>query len=150
MEGKQSGDDGAPPDRAGHPFEQKENQDRVDDMQQHIHQMVRAGLLTEPLAIQHVREPGHRMPIRFFAVEIAKCPRHALRGQSFLNDAVSGDVIRIVVIDEFVLADLPIDRARHHGQKQNDEQITAHVAPAENCEFTEAPQLKRKCWPPLD
>src|SRR5437016_14134413 len=61
--------------RPGHfkqPAQQKKQEYRISRMQQQVHRMMPGRTWTEELNIEHVREPGERVPIR--SVNVGKCP----------------------------------------------------------------------------
>ena len=63
MDREHSGDERACPHRSRHFFQGKKKQDCGDTVQQHIDEVMPAGLEPEQLAIQHVRDGGERMPV---------------------------------------------------------------------------------------
>ena len=85
-----------------------------------------AWLQPEDLAVQHVRQPGQRVPI---VRMVAERPLHTRPGHGRLYDQVPGDIIRVVQIDEVVPADGPEDRKGYRGQPEADAHFTTHSYP---------------------
>ena len=64
MDGKEGRHEGAGPEIAGHLPQDQEQQDGAGGVQQDIGQVVPAGVIQAvELAIQHVGEPGQRVPV---------------------------------------------------------------------------------------
>ena len=82
--------------------------------------MMTAGSQPEPGAIQHVREPGERMPVA--RVRGGERPFHAFPGESFFDDFVGGDVVGVIVVDKIVLQHGPKDSQSGQGQQSADGQ----------------------------
>ena len=78
---------GAGPECPGHPPQGQEQEDRRGGVQEHVGQMMAAGLQVIKLAVQHVREPGQRVPVG--GVERGDRPGDSLAGQALLDDAGS-------------------------------------------------------------
>ena len=57
---------------AGHPPQGQEQQDRRGGVQEHVGQMMAAGLQAIKLAVQHVREPSQRVPVGGLEAVIAQ------------------------------------------------------------------------------
>ena len=72
MPGKQRGDNSAAPRRVRHFEEQPEQQQSVTDVEHETGQMMARRVCAEDLAIEHVRNPGERMPIA--AVDLREGP----------------------------------------------------------------------------
>ena len=98
MQGEQRRQDRAPPKRPRHPPEHQEDQDRIERVKQQVDQVMARRLQPEQLAVQHVGNPGQRMPVGLLAVQPSKGPTQALPRQPGLNLRIVGDIIRIVVI----------------------------------------------------
>lgn len=79
-----------------------------------------SGQHSPELAIEHVREPRHRMPVR--SVAQMKRPPNIFPRQPAADVGVVDDVIRIVDVGEFEVSRLPIDRERDRGQCQANQQ----------------------------
>ena len=111
--------DGRP--MAKKPLKKHAQQDGRQRVQQDIVQMVPAACEAEELAVEHVRNPGHREPVG--SVARGQRPFQSLRGQSLADVHVAGGVIRIVVVDEVEVANLRVDRKSRQEQRQINEQI---------------------------
>ena len=59
---------------AGHPAEQGKEQQRVAGVQEEAGQVVPGGLQAEELAVQHVGEPRHRMPVGRLPMQFPEGP----------------------------------------------------------------------------
>ena len=77
----------------------QEQQDRRGRMEQDVGQMVSAGPETVDLAVEHVGEPGQRVPIAGMVVE---GPRDPLEAQAARDLGVLVDVLIVIEVDELV------------------------------------------------
>ncbi len=64
MQGKQPGHDGARACRTGEAPPHREYEPHIKEMDDETHQMMRAGVDAEQLHVEHVRDPGERVPVR--------------------------------------------------------------------------------------
>lgn len=110
VEGKKRSDKGAAPQSACHAQEREEKDESVRQVNQQTGEMMGAGMKTEKLAVQHVRQPGQGVPVADL-VE-TKRPEEVLDGQAFLNVWIRGDVEIVVEIYEFMALHLPIGKER--------------------------------------
>jgi hypothetical protein len=86
MNGEETGDEGAAPERAGHCSEsQKKKQDR-EGMQNHIHGMVTAGVQAGPLRVEHERDGSEGMPVG--DQRMSKSPNEPGPGQTIADKRV--------------------------------------------------------------
>ena len=106
---------GAGPERPGHPPQGQKQEDRRGGVQEHVGQMMAAGLQAIKLAVQHVREPGQRMPVA--GVVRGERPGDSLAGQAPADVPVLVDVIVVVEVDEVVAGRLAED-GDHRQQQQ--------------------------------
>jgi len=90
-----------------------------------VHQVMRARVHTEQLAIQHVRQRGDGMPVT--NDRLGKRVNEAVRRQTSFDLVVLGDELRIVVINEVVLPYRPIDAKRDGEKQETDYKRTAHA-----------------------
>ncbi len=70
-------------------------------MQQYVGAVVASRIELKQLAIQSVREPGHRMPIGLIVG--GESPRYRVPSETCLNVEVVRDIAIVVVIDERML-----------------------------------------------
>ena len=105
---EQRGHNHAAPDCAGDLIQEQKKKNCVGDVEQNADEMVHRGVLAEELAIEHVREPGERVPIA--GVASGEGPFDVFPFQAALNVRVGGDVIRIVVIDKVVAKSVEVNR----------------------------------------
>ena len=117
MDGKQQRDQCAGPQAAGHPPQHQEQDHAGRRVQEDIREMISPGLGAIQLAIQHVGDPGQRIPL--LGHGRGKRPDNALRGEAAGNVGVVGNQLGVVVVDEFVR-----DRL---GENQRDRQEQARA-----------------------
>ena len=70
--------------------------------------MVHAGVQSVNLAIQHVRKPGHGLPVRLFFVFKAESPNDVDQANPGLDVLVVGDIQIVVEVDKIVVPYLPV------------------------------------------
>jgi hypothetical protein len=75
-----------------------------------------SGIQTIELAIQHVRNPGQRMPVR--GIRVRKGPNHSRPREARLNMRICRDVCRVIEIDEIMMYQGPIQGCRHEGEHE--------------------------------
>ena len=129
--GKKGGDEGAAPAGAGHAAQDGEKQQRVGEVQSQAGRMMAAGIECEQLAIEHVREPGQRMPIS--GMRGRECPAEARQGQALAHHQVIGDVFGVVIIDETAVKDWPIGANGSHRQKADDQERVVYLRARHGC-----------------
>jgi len=85
-------------------------------VQQQIREVIAARIQTEELVIQHERQPRHRMP------EAGLCARHrpfqVFQGQPLADLNVIGHIDVVVVKNEVIMLNVPIDRQDKNGQEK--------------------------------
>ena len=118
MEGEERRDDRAAPCGSGDSLKKQEKKQGVRDMDQHVHEQVPAGIQTKELAVQHMREPGERMPVG--GVKRGEGPGNSVQRQAAGDHGIVPDVKRVIEIDELVTDDLAVNRERDHGQGHRD------------------------------
>jgi len=118
MEGEESGDESAFPERAGHPVEKAEEQQGREDMEDEIGHVISAGMQTVELIIQHQRQPGKRVPE--FSLHCAESPADAFCGYTGAEMVIFGNIGNIIE-DEVEMTDLPVDGERDCCQKDTDD-----------------------------
>ena len=114
MELEERGHERAPEERARHPQEQAEEEERVDDVKHRARQMVRAGVEAEELDVEHVREPRQGMPVP--GVSGGQRPRYGSSVQPARHCGVLADVLGVVEVHELV-----VPRGRVHERTRGDE-----------------------------
>ena len=70
--------------------------------------MVHAGAQSVNLAIQHVREPGYRMPVGLLFVFKTESPNDAVQANSGLDVLIVGDIQIVVEVDKIMVPYLPV------------------------------------------
>ena len=110
MKREKRGRERARPARPGHPLQDPEEQDAVCGVQEQARQMMEARVQAEELAIEHVREPGQRVPVGRVAGR--EGPPHPLETEPRSDVEIFDDVLRIVVEDELVAAN-PSEGSEH-------------------------------------
>ena len=122
MPGEQRSDKRRRPQGIREPQQQRKQQRGVGRVEQHVDEMMRAGIGAEQFAIQHVREPGERMPVR--RVETRERPAEAVPRQAGQHGMIFGDVFLVVEIHEAVMHDRQINHQRGEREQQGDEART--------------------------
>src|SRR5580658_7432769 len=90
--------EGAPPKETRHSPQNQKKQDGRRRMEQDTGKMMSAGFQSIQLAIQHMRNPRHRMPV--IGVKMSKGPDNPMNGQSLLDNGILIHVIIVIKIDE--------------------------------------------------
>jgi hypothetical protein len=80
-------------------------------MQQNVYVVMANRIELEKLAIQGVRQPGHRMPVR--GLKAGECPFHGVPGQTCAHVSVISDVKIVVEICEVVMNDRVVEGKRN-------------------------------------
>lgn len=62
--------------------------------------MMSSRVQSKKLAINHVRDPGERMPVGSSAMQLSKRPDKAVPADPFPNDGVLRHIIEVVVISK--------------------------------------------------
>jgi hypothetical protein len=68
--------------------------------------MVSSWIEAEELAIEHVGEPGQRMPVA--GVPGGESPTPAVQAEAALDHVVLGHIVRIVEVEELAVEDWPV------------------------------------------
>lgn len=100
MPGEEGGGECSDPERAGEAAEDQEDEDGVECVPDGVGQMVAETDLVVELPIEHVGEPGERMPVVGVAGE---GPDDARPSEAGADVGVVGDVARVVVVEETVI-----------------------------------------------
>src|ERR1035437_2096359 len=96
-------------------------------MKTQVHPMMAAGVQAEPFVIQHVRQPGDRMPVA--RLRGRKCPADAFEGYSGLDVCVVNNVTVLAVIiieDKTKVTCGPKGSQGNDDQRQTDWPLTTH------------------------
>ena len=118
VEREQRRDHTAAPQAAGHVPEQEKKQKCVGDVVEQARQVMPARPHPIELAIEHMRQHRDRVPV---ACDVAvPLPSEALRAQARLHVRIRGDIIGVVVVDEVMPRNRPIDHQRAQRQEQAD------------------------------
>ena len=125
MPGKQRRHDSAAPASPRHSQQDHEDKRRVHRMKKHIDHVKVTRSRAEQLAVEHERQPRHRMPISVLARQPAEGPGHTLRAQAVQHMGILIHIDRVIVVDEVVVPNGPIDRKSHQHQQCADEQLAA-------------------------
>jgi hypothetical protein len=104
--------------------------------------VMRSGMEAEQLAVKHVGQAGHRMPIG------DNCrpegPQHTRWRQTLLNMGVFGNVRRIVIVDEWIPAQRPEYNRCDQDQRKTNNQLATHFARFQRLQAIAARQ--RRQW----
>ena len=116
---EQARDYEARPAPARDPQQQCEEKAGIGDVQQQVGHMMAPRPQTVQLAIQHVGEQRHRMPIGGFS--LPQRPAETGPRNPSLDVLVLGHVSRVVKVDEVIPRDRPIDGQGDRGQQPGHE-----------------------------
>jgi hypothetical protein len=117
VKGEEGGDKSAFPDFMSHAVKKPEEQQRAEDMEDEVGDMITAGIQTVELIIEHQRKPGQGMPE--IGISGTECPANGFKRDAGPDMIVFGHVNIIINIDEFKLNNLIEDGERD--TCQNDE-----------------------------
>ena len=107
--------------------ERQEEEDGNRRVDRGTRQMVPAGPHFVDLAIDHVRNPGQRMPVAGIAP--AEGPLDPGQREPLINVEISTDVDFVVIIDEFMSRGLNEDQPDGHGQQRADRRVDGDRGP---------------------
>ena len=107
VQGEEGGNKGAAAERAGHSLKESKYQERVEGVEKKIGGMVSGWLEAEELAIEHVGEPGQRMPVA--GVAGGESPTPAVQAETAPDHEVLGHIVRVVEVEELAVADQPVN-----------------------------------------
>ena len=82
-------------------------------MKQDVDEVVCTGIKAEELAIEHMGQPGKRVPIE--SVGIDKGPNKSPPRQTVANSWTVKDIVVIVVLNEVKMSSRPIENKSQHG-----------------------------------
>ena len=119
MERKKRGHERAAPRGPGHFFKEEKQEEHIGQVNIKIHQMVPARVEPEEFAIDHVRDPGERVPVGGMA--FCKGPDDIFQREAGFYVRVIENVFIVVEIDEIVFLDRPVGTKRRRRQEQRDE-----------------------------
>ena len=119
MDGEHGGHQRAGPEIARHPPQHQEQHDRRGGVQDDIAEMVPPRPQAVELAVEHVGEPGERMPVG--GVRGGEGPGDAVGGQAARDMRVLVDVVAVVEVDEAV----PEGLAKDHRHRQQEKAANA-------------------------
>src|ERR1051325_2561372 len=91
----------AAPQRACHLLQRNKKQEDPDTMEQHIGEVVPAGLQSMQLAVKHVRNCRQRVPV--LGMNVSECPSDVRDAYAVRDSCVLIDVTWIVVVHEIML-----------------------------------------------
>ena len=119
MQREQGSDKRATHRSVGELREHKEKKNGIGQMEGQADQVLRPRVRPKDLAVQHVREPGERMPIT--GVTAGKCPRNIFQIQAAQDVRIGSDIIRIIVINEIVPTHRQVNGEGKECEQQRDE-----------------------------
>ena len=85
-------------------------------MQQHVGEVMSTSVTPVDLVIEHVREPGKRMPI--IGMTACKRPNHSVRRETTGDLRIVINIYRVIIINEVVTKRPPEDQPRNRRQKK--------------------------------
>ena len=121
MEREQGCDQGAAPEGAGHLAENQEEQEGGGKVESEVGEMMSGRLQSVELGIQHVREPGDRMPVG--RVAGAESPVQAIEREAGLHPGIPGYVGGVVQGDEIAPGDGPPGERSEQAQQQTEQKL---------------------------
>src|SRR5208282_1037882 len=121
MDSEDRCDEGAGPKGIGHSPQQYKEQTSRDSVQHEIRGVVPPGIETKELAIDHVRNPGHRMPVE--RVGSQKGPQYAAESQAAQHKRILINIIGIVEVHEAVEHSLAKNEINAQQEHAADEEI---------------------------
>src|SRR5438552_17104707 len=93
-------------------------------MQQQAGQVMARWVQAEKLAIQHVRKPGHGMPVAGMA---AKRPKQGLGGQASAHVGILGYIFLVIIVEKAVAKGGQVKGQRGQDQGQADQALTPQI-----------------------
>ena len=137
VHGEEGGDEGAAPGRAGHAPEHQEDEDRVPGVEHSVHEVVRPGREPEELHVEHVGEPGERVPVE--GVQRGEGPGHPLPGEPGPHDRVLGHVLVVVEEQEREACHAGVQPEGEEEERRRDEPAGSHRGGAGHRRFCHVP-----------
>ena len=125
VHGEQRGSERTGPYGPGHPLQGQEKQQHAARVQDQAVQMMKTSIQSKQLHVQHVRQPGHRMPVA--EVSCAECPLHIVPIQPGLHSPILVDVGGIIEIHETIAHHRPKGRPDEGRQREANQEVAAHV-----------------------
>jgi hypothetical protein len=89
-------------------------------------------LYAKQLDIQHVGEPRERMPVCHGYRR--EGPEESFPGKAALDDGILRNVVRIIVLNEIVVYNLPVNRSGKKHEGDNDTDIETRFFPVSHDE----------------
>ena len=115
MQGEERRDDRASPPGSGDSFEKQEKKQGVRNMNERVHEQMPTGIETKELAVEHMREPGERMPVR--GVKSSESPGNPFQRQAAADHGIVPDVKIVIQADELMTDHLAVNRESDNGQR---------------------------------
>ena len=119
MNRKERRDEGAPPGRARHLPEDKEEEKNANRVQEHIDEMIAAGVKTKDLGVQHERDRSQRVPVT--DQRMREGPLQSLPCQAITDRGILVNVGTVVVVDEVKAERLAKDDPGNRNQAKTDD-----------------------------
>ncbi len=121
MQREQGRHESASPGRCGHPVKEKEQEERVQDVEQQVVEMVAHGVQAIECDVQHVGDPCQWMPVA--GVDGDKGPSDIFNVQSPVDVGIFSNIIRVVKVGKIMVLYLPVNRQGDGGQEQADKDL---------------------------
>ena len=118
VDGEERRDERAPPGGAGHGGEDQEQERRVRRVQRRVDEVVRARVEPEELDVEHMREPGDRVPVGH--LQRRERPADPSPGQATPHHGVVGHVPVVVEEEEVVTGHLGVEQQRAQEERGSD------------------------------
>ncbi len=96
-------------------------------MDERVHEQVRAGVQPEELAVNHMRQPGERMPVG--GVKGGEGPGNPFQRQAADDHRVVPDVEIVIEVDELMTDHLRVDRESGDRQRERNPEVVRRKPP---------------------
>ena len=116
---KERRDKGAPPGRARHLPEGKEKEKNANRVQEHIDEMITAGVKTKDLRVEHERDRSQRVPVT--DQRMREGPLQSLPCEAVTDRGILVNVGTVVVVDEVKAEGLTKDDPGNRNQAKTDD-----------------------------
>ena len=112
----------AAPSQARSTLQNQKQKHRIRRMEKDVDDMGALRVQAENLAIESMREPGDRVPVRRF--RSMKSPNEGVPGESGTNLGIIGDIYDVVKIEKRSARDRVIECNRRQNQQQAENQFS--------------------------
>jgi len=125
------------PKRPGHSYKHKEQNNRIQYVEQDVYTVMPPRFQVEDRHIRHMGNPGDWMPIR--GMECREGPGDSMPGQPLLDDGILVDVDVIVIVGKRVIPHLRVYAHNDRDQEKDDEERLGDPLPMLNIYYVRIP-----------